>query len=30
VPFDRFCLQRRIWASLKSWGQATHRVRRVA
>ena len=30
APFDRFCLQRRIWASLKSWGQTTHRVRRVA
>jgi RimJ/RimL family protein N-acetyltransferase len=30
APFDRFCLERRIWASLKRWGKATHRVRHVA
>ncbi|MGA8155176.1 MAG: GNAT family N-acetyltransferase [Rhodoplanes sp.] len=30
APFDRFCLERRIWASLKSWGQTTHRVRDCA
>ncbi|MFY9829846.1 MAG: GNAT family N-acetyltransferase [Rhodoplanes sp.] len=30
APFDRFCLERRIWASLKSWGQTTHRVRHCA
>jgi len=30
APFDRFCLERRIWSSLKSWGQTTHRVRHCA
>lgn len=27
APYDRFRLERRIWASLKRWGQSTHRVR---
>lgn len=30
APFDRFCLQRSIWASLKRWGQTSHRVRQDA
>lgn len=30
APYDRFRLERRIWASLKRWGQTTHRVRRSA
>lgn len=30
APFDRFCLQRGIWASLKSWGQTKHGVRHFA
>ncbi len=30
APFDRFCLERRIWASLKRWGQTNHRVRHRA
>jgi RimJ/RimL family protein N-acetyltransferase len=28
APYDRFRLERRIWASLKRWGQSSHRVRR--
>jgi RimJ/RimL family protein N-acetyltransferase len=30
APFDRFRLERRIWASLKRWGQTTTRVRVVS
>jgi RimJ/RimL family protein N-acetyltransferase len=30
APCDRFRLERRIWASLKRWGQTTTRVRRSA
>lgn len=30
APFDRFRLERRIWASLKRWGQIKPQVRSVA
>jgi RimJ/RimL family protein N-acetyltransferase len=30
APFDRFRLDRRVWASLKHWGRTPHRVRENA